>query len=144
MNDYVARPPIVVKHDGGMRFTANVRGHQIVTDQPERAGGTDSGPMPLELLGASLGTCIALYVQQFCEVRDLPFAGMRVEVFQQTDRNPSRVAQFSVRVIMPEELPEQYVAMLDKVVQSCPAHYTLAHETEITVNVVMPAAQTVA
>lgn len=99
--------------------------------------------MPLELLGASLGTCIALYVQQFCEVRDLPFAGMRVEVLQQTDRNPSRVAQFSVRVIMPEELPEQYASMLDKVVQSCPAHYTLAHETEIKVEVVMPAGQTV-
>lgn len=144
MSDNTVRQPIVVKHDGGLQFTAHVRGHRVVTDQPERGGGKDAGPMPLELLGASLGTCIALYVQQFCDVRDLPYAGMKVEVFQETDRNPSRVAQFSVRVIMPEELPEQYAAMLDKVVQSCPAHYTLAHETAIKVEVVMPIAQTVA
>jgi len=38
--------------------------------------------MPLELIGAALGSCIALYVQRFLHVRNLPYHGMRVEVEQ--------------------------------------------------------------
>jgi hypothetical protein len=38
--------PIVVTHDGGMRFTAQVRTHRVTVDQPTRAGGADTGPMP--------------------------------------------------------------------------------------------------
>ena len=52
MSEYVHQP-IVVTHEGGVRFAAQIRSHRVVVDQPERAGGEDTGPMPLELLGAS-------------------------------------------------------------------------------------------
>jgi hypothetical protein len=100
-----ARTPIVVTHDGGVRFTAQVRGHRIVVDQPERAGGADTGPAPIELLGASLGTCVALYVQQFCQARGLSSAGMRVEVMQLGAQNPNRIGEFGVRWSCPTASP---------------------------------------
>ena len=71
--------PIVVTHESGSRFAAQIRSHRVVVDQPEHGGGTDAGPMPLELIGAALGTCIALYVQRFLHVRNLVYQGMRVE-----------------------------------------------------------------
>ena len=74
--------PIVVTHEGGARFAAQIRSHRVVVDQPERGSGADTGPMPLELIGAALGSCIALYVQRFLHVRNLPYHGMRVEVEQ--------------------------------------------------------------
>jgi uncharacterized OsmC-like protein len=40
---------------------------------------------------------------------------------------------------MPEQLPPQYAAMLDRVARSCPAHNTLAHGAEIDVQVALPA-----
>ena len=79
-NEERVRAPIVVTHKGGVSFAAQIRSHRIITDQPTFAGGKDAGPAPLELLGASLGSCIALYVQQFCHARGLPYEGMRVEV----------------------------------------------------------------
>lgn len=122
-----------------MRFAAQVRSHRIVTDQPRHARGEDSGPSPLELLGVSLGSCIAFYVQQFCHARGLPYEGMQVEV-EQRGENPARVSEFDVRVVMPDELSEHFAAMLERVVRNCPAHNTLTSGARVNVEILMPAA----
>lgn len=127
------RAPIVVTHDGGVRFAAQIRSHRLVVDQPIRGGGLDSGPSPIELLGAALGTCVALYVQQFCHARDLPYEGLRVEVEQHGAVNPARIGRFVVRVMLSSELPEHYATMIERVAQSCPAHNTLVHGAEVAV-----------
>ncbi|HWE41999.1 MAG TPA: OsmC family protein [Gemmatimonadaceae bacterium] len=132
-----SRPPMVITHEGGMKFAAQVRSHRIVVDQPERAGGGDSGPMPIELLGVSLGTCVALYVQQFCQSRDIPCEGMRVEVQQHGAANPNRIGEFVLRIVLPVELPEHQEEMLERVAASCPAHHTLAQGARVTVHVEM-------
>ena len=134
------RAPIVVTHEGGVRFAAQVRNHRIVVDQPIRGGGADTGPSPIELLGTALGTCVALYVQQFLHARELPYHGLRVEVEQHGAANPGRIGRFVVRVRLSTELPEHYAAMLERVAQSCPAHNTLVHGAEMEVLVEAPAA----
>lgn len=120
-----ARAPMVITHAGGMKFAAQIRGHTLIVDQPARAGGEDSGPMPIELLGASLGTCVALYVQQFLQSRGLPHEGMSVEVQTQGAASPNRIGQFSVDVKVPADLPPHEQEMLERVAASCPAHHTL-------------------
>lgn len=127
-------PPMVVTHEGGLKFATQIRGHRLVVDQPAGAG-NDEGPMPIELLGASLATCVALYVQQFCHARGLPYEGMRVELQQYGAQNPGRVGLFDVRVILPEALPPQYAEMVQRVARSCPAHNTLVHGSEVEVGI---------
>jgi len=134
------RAPIVVTHEGGVKFSAEVGSHRIVVDQPVRAGGADAGPAPIALLGVSLGTCVALYVQQFCHARNLPFQGMRVEVESYGAQNPGRIGEFRVRVLLPQELPPKYAEMLEQVARSCPAHNTLVHGAEVNVEITAPAA----
>lgn len=133
MQAHSQREPIVVTHDGGKRFVAAVRSHRIVTDQPERAGGGDAGPTPLELLGASLGSCVALYVQQFCLSRDIAFEGMHVEVDQHHASNPHRIGEFVVRVFVPADLDAHQAEMLERAARSCPAHHTLAEHAKVTI-----------
>ncbi len=137
MSGHGNRPPMVVTHEGGVKFAAQIRGHRVVVDQPMGGGGEDSAPMPLELLGASLGTCVALYVQQFCHARGLPYQGMRVEVEPRGAQG--RIGRFDVRVVMPEPLPPQYAQLLERVARSCPAHNTLAHGAEVAVDIAHPA-----
>lgn len=134
MSDTVHQP-IVVTHDGGMRFAAQVRSHRVIVDQPARAGGDDTGPMPLELLGTALGTCIAFYVQQFLQARALPSDGLRVEVEQHKAPNPGRIGLFVVRVVPPAALPPAYAELLERVARSCPAHGTLAHAAQVLVTI---------
>ncbi|MFW6205800.1 MAG: OsmC family protein [Gemmatimonadota bacterium] len=130
----MAQTPMVVTHEGGLKFATQIRGHRLIVDQPAGVG-EDTGPMPLELLGASIGSCVALYVQQFCETRGLPYEGMRVEVEQMGARNPSRVGAFDVRVVLQEEIPEEYTALLERVARSCPAHNTLVTGSEVAVRI---------
>jgi len=131
--------PIVVTHEGGVRFAAQIRSHRIVVDQTVRGGGADSAPAPIELLGASLGTCVAYYVQQFCHSRGLPYDGLRVEVEQHGAQNPARIGRFVVRAILAAEIPAHYAAMLERVARSCPAHNTLSHGADVTVLIDTPA-----
>ena len=126
--------PMVVTHEGGLKFATDIRGHRVVVDQPNQAG-SEEGPMPLELLGASVGTCVALYVQQFLHTRGLPYEGMRVEVEQLGARNPSRIGRFDVRVVLQEEIPEEYAGILERVAKSCPAHNTLVTGSEVAVRI---------
>jgi putative redox protein len=129
----------IITTEGGLRFTAEVRGHRIETDQPEHAGGADSAAMPLELLGASLGTCIALYAHQFCATRGLSARGLRVEVRTDTVKPPYRIGRFDVTVELPDGLPEEYRAAMDRAVRACPVHNTLTHPPEISVRLLEPA-----
>ena len=127
--------PIVVTYEGGLRFEAQVRSHRIVMDQPERVGGDDAGPQPVELLGAALGGCAALYVQRFLHTRDLPSEGLRVEVEQHGATNPSRVAGFVVRIVLPVALSETHAEILERVVRSCPVHNTITEGALVSVRI---------
>jgi uncharacterized OsmC-like protein len=129
------RPPIVVTHDGGSRFSADIRGHRIMLDQPIGAGGDDAGPMPIELLGAALASCVALYVHKFLEVRGVAGAGLRVEVDQHSVRNPNRIGDFGIRVVTDRELPPAYGELLERVATSCPVHNTLVQGAQIGVTI---------
>jgi putative redox protein len=127
-----------VTHDGGVRFAAQIRSHRIIVDQPAAAGGEDAGPMPIELLGAALGTCVALYVKQFLHSRGLPYDQMRVEVEQFRTQNPNRIDEFVVHVQLPEALPPGYHELLERVARGCPAHNTLQHHAEVQVSIETP------
>jgi putative redox protein len=133
------RSPIVITSEGGLSFAAQVRSHRLVLDQPEKVGGSDAGPMPIEMLGVSLGSCVALYVKQFLTSRGLPTDGMRVEVEQRGATNPNRIGTFTVRVILQSEIPAQYAELLDRVARSCPAHNTLHDGAEVEVTITSPA-----
>jgi putative redox protein len=122
--------------DGGLRFTTEIRGHLVPTDQPAYAGGGDSAAAPLELMAAALGGCIALYAHQFCQAREIPQPGMRVEVRWETAKSPGRIGRFDVRVILPAELPQEYRTAIERAVRSCPVHNTLTHPPEIDVQLV--------
>lgn len=137
MAEHGARKPMVITHQGGVKFAADIRGHTVMVDQPAGGGGEDSAPMPLELLGAALGTCVALYVQQFCHARGLNHEGMRVEVDPHGAQG--RVGKYEVRVVLKEPVPAQYAALLERVAKSCPAHNTLVHGAEVGVTIDMPA-----
>jgi putative redox protein len=127
------RQPIVVTHERGLRFAAQIRHHRLVTDQSERAGGEDAAPSPTELISAALGSCIALYVYQFCTSRGLLHDGLRIEVVPRNATSPNRIAELQVTVHIRQELSPHVREMLERVVRSCPVHNTLAHGAAVSV-----------
>lgn len=118
--------PTIVTHVSGVKFAIRIRSHEILVDQTVNGGGTDAAPTPLELLGASLGSCIAYYVHQFLHVRGLPADGIVVAVSHRSTSNPTRIDSFDVKVTLPAEVPMHFRPLLQRVLDACPAHNTLA------------------
>jgi putative redox protein len=55
-----------------------VRGHQVLTDEPLDAGGTDAGPTPYELLLGALGACTAMTLRLYADRKRWPLEDVEV------------------------------------------------------------------
>jgi len=133
--------PTVVTHVSGVKFAIRIRSHEILVDQTVNGGGTDEAPTPLELLGASLGSCIAYYVHQFLHVRALSADGIVVAVSHRSSSSPSRIESFEVKVTLPAEVPMHFRPLLQRVLDACPAHNTLAMGAHVGVTFEEPSRQ---
>jgi putative redox protein len=58
----------------------SVAGHELTVDEPERLGGTDTGPSPFAILAASVGTCTAITVVDAARDRGLSVDRVHVTV----------------------------------------------------------------
>ena len=65
---------------GGMRAVSNVGGFEIVVDEPESAGGSNTGPQPTDLLLVSIASCLALAMAFVATKRDIELLGLKVSV----------------------------------------------------------------
>ncbi|WKX13973.1 OsmC family protein [Streptomyces sp. NL15-2K] len=123
-----------VAHVEGDAYTVDVRGHQLMVDQPTDAGGRDSAPTPTELFAASLATCVAFYAGRYLHRHGLHRSGLRVRTeFTMAPDRPARVAFVRVTVVPPPALSAQRHAALLAVASHCTAHNTLHQPPEITI-----------
>lgn len=123
---------IVAVPADGLAQTVHVRSHTLTTDQPARAGGDDAGPTPLELIGAGLASCIALYIHKYCVQQGLDDGKLAVEVKPLWRNDPGRIGRFDVILYIPDVIPAEYHEEIDLVARTCPVHHTLTHGPEIT------------
>lgn len=125
--------PIVVTHQAGVRFAAQVGAHELILDQPFRGGGRNAGPSPIDLLGAALGACVALYVHKFLVTRNVAEEGLQVEVTQHSARAPHRIERFDVCIKLPPEVPALYKPMIEAAARVCPAYNTLVRGSQVEI-----------
>ncbi len=106
-----------------LKHEVDVNGrHVIVTDEPERLGGTDQGPAPHELLAAMVASCVATMIAMYAQNRDWDVGETAVEVDYDTDSVPHRV---TVDVHLPDDLTADQQRRLKRVAETCPARRAL-------------------
>ena len=64
--------------DGGYRCTVATRQFRIRIDEPEKAGGEDSGPQPSEVFLASLAGCFTLALYHVAKKRSIELPDITV------------------------------------------------------------------
>jgi putative redox protein len=64
--------------EGGYRCTVATRQFRIRIDEPEKAGGGDTGPQPSEVFLASLAGCFTLALYHVAKKRDLTLPDITV------------------------------------------------------------------
>jgi len=106
-------------------------GHELILDEPPDAGGTDTGPRPTQLLGASLAGCIAITVEMYANRKGWD-AG-RVEVTVDMEYEGHVPNAFNVSVALPGDLDDEQRRRLLAIATRCPVHKVLAGEARVEV-----------
>ena len=65
---------------GGYRCEVAAGRHRIVVDEPESAGGSDTGPQPTDVFLASLSSCFTLAVYHVAKKRGITINALDVKV----------------------------------------------------------------
>jgi ribosomal protein S12 methylthiotransferase accessory factor len=109
---------IIITLPGGRRVDAQVSGHAIHTDQPISNGGQDAAPSPFDLFLASMGACVGIFVQGFCDNRNIPFEEIRIVERPEYDVTGAlRAVDFDIQ--LPQTFPEKYQDAVVRVAERC-------------------------
>lgn len=123
---------IVARRTDGYAHEVELDGrHDLRVDEPPEAGGTDTGPRPTELLGASLAGCIAITIEMYAGRKGWDVGAVEVDVEIAYDGVvPS---SFEVGVKLAGDLDDEQRRRLLVIATKCPVHKVLAGEAHVNV-----------
>jgi putative redox protein len=124
---------MTVRYRDGDRLEIDVRGHQVIVDQPLAAGGGDGGPTPTELFIAGLASCVGFYAERFLRRHSLPVDGLEVRCNFAMDPRAARVDSVQMALVVPAFLNESNRRALLAVVDHCTVHNSIRQEPEVGV-----------
>lgn len=124
---------MTISFPGGVAVNASYKGFEIFTDQPEAYGGDNSAPSPFDLFIVSLGTCAGFYALRFCQQRELPTAGMELNLDIERNRESKRLDRVAITLRLPDGFPEKYRAAIMRATDQCAVKQALVDPPEITV-----------
>jgi len=123
---------VLARRVEGYAHEVEVDGHGFQVDEPARTGGTDTGPSPTQLLGASLASCIAITVEMYARHKGWDVGKLEVEVEMGYEGPvPTR---FDVGLKLPAELDDEQRRRLLVIATKCPVHKVLAGEAHVSVS----------
>ena len=126
---------ITVTRKEGLEFNIRVRGHELGSDLSEKDGGRDQGPSPVELLAGSLGACIAMMVQGYCDRHGYTDGDVGVSLTLELTDAPKRVGGIVVDVELPKDVPEDKKDVVRRIAARCPVHETLRNPPRLDIEI---------
>ena len=126
-------PALTVSHLGADRFAVQRRDEGVHVDQPSDAGGEDTAPTPLELMLASLASCVGFYARRYLARHGLPEEGLTVAATADVGDRPARVTTIEIALTVPEGVPAARRDALLAVASACTVHTTLMTPPEVSI-----------
>ena len=126
---------ISVNRKENRQFQIRVRGHDVTSDMSARDGGADAGPSPVELLAGSLGACIAMLVQGYCDRHGYKDGEVGVSLTIEMADSPKRIGGIVVDIELPADVPEDKHEVVRRMAAKCPIHETLKNPPRLDVDV---------
>ena len=71
--------------EDGYRTSAAIREFNLTIDEPPVIGGTDTGPTPVELVLAALGSCQEIVYATYARIHNIPIDAVRVKAEGRVD-----------------------------------------------------------
>jgi uncharacterized OsmC-like protein len=128
---------ITLKHQKGLCFSVQVRGHRFLVDMPKDSKGLDQGPSPADLLAASLGACMGMHMALYSQTAGLSCEGMEMNlVYNLTEeQGRKRIQTVTIDVSLPGDPGNRRDALL-RAAQNCIVRNTLEKGPVIDVEII--------
>lgn len=129
---------IKTEYKGDMLFETQIGEHRLKIDVPANMGGKDRGPMPPQLFIASLGSCVAALIVDYCNHHGTDASDMSVDVSFDKVENPTRLTNIKVHVELPHVDCDdaRREKALHRVAELCPVHATIETVQDIEFEIV--------
>lgn len=113
----MSSPDVTATIKGNFRVEMNARGHQIVADEPEEVGGTDTAAKPGELVLASLAGCKLITMRMYAERKGWDIGETRIDLSYIEKGDPTIVAK---KIYFDGNLTEEQQKRLTEISGRCP------------------------
>ncbi len=122
-----------IAYRSGKKFVAICRGKQMIIDQPLENEGTDEGMTPPEAFIAGVGSCMGVYVLNYCRNANINPSDMILSIKWEKAKNPARISKIEVKIKIPKgDIKGRSEAIL-KVANHCLVHQTLLQPPEMEI-----------
>jgi len=115
---------IQIKFNKNFQIEADIEGTKIMSDQSKDSGGDGTAPNPYQYFIASIGLCVAHYVNAFCKQRDISTEDIKIT--EQVSVDPSSgKTMFNSIIKLPASFPDKYREALLKTAEGCKVKKTI-------------------
>ena len=110
------------------------KGDEVITHGPKAYGGKEEKFSPLELLSATLGSCILTMMGVYANQLGADLSGAKVKIKKElTSALPKKVVRFDVVVTVPRSFDEKVTKQIEDGARHCPVHLSLHPDIEQTI-----------
>lgn len=110
----------------------NSAGHGIITDEPLKADGSDTGMNPFSLLLASLASCTVITLRMYINRKMWPIEEIKADVEMFKTLSGTRI---ETKLSFKGEVNDEQRNRLLKIANACPVHKILIGNIEINTDI---------
>lgn len=114
--------------------------HELIADEPEKAGGGDEGPDPYDYLLMALGSCTTITMKMYADHKGWPVEDIYVELkhfkahaedCEDCDDPKAKIDKIDKELIVKGDLTQKQLDRMLEISKKCPVHKTLLNKIEI-------------
>lgn len=131
-------PDVIVKI-GTENYTTQVTiaNHHLIADEPTEVNGQDLGPTPTSYFLTSLGTCKAITIRMYANLKNWPLEEVELHLsMEQIKDNTPQQTIIHVDIKLIGDLDDQQRERILKVAEKCPIHKILSNPITIETNII--------